>query len=93
MAAFLAALASSALAEIVYKLVVGFLQEYLKRKDLEDKIKLEIENDMLKLSAAASEWKASAAARADGGGDLRVQPGAGTVPLPGTDAGAHGSAR
>ena len=72
--------------QVAVNFALGLVREALARKDLTDKVKLEIANEMLTLANAALAWKADAAVSASGGGDLGVLPGGGTVPLPGGGA-------
>jgi len=71
--------------EVLAKLAVTFLREYLARKDLSDKIKLELQHEVDQLAMAALQWKADAAASPGGGAELRVREGGGTIPIPGED--------
>ena len=77
--------------QVAVNFALGLVREALARKDLTDKVKLEIANEMLTLANAALAWKADAAVSASGGGDLLVQPGGGQVPLPRTDTPAQPS--
>ena len=62
---------------------LGLIKAALARKDISDKIKGEIANEMLVTANAALAWKADAVARPDGGAGLRVRPDAGSLGLPG----------
>jgi hypothetical protein len=75
--------------KVAVDFALGLIREALARKDFSDKIKLEIANETLTLANVALAWKAEAAARPDGGGDLRVQPNGGQVPLPGANPPPH----
>ena len=69
----------------VAHLAIAFLNNYLARKDLKDSVRKDIEIGVLKLALVASQWKADAIGRPDGGSGL--QSGGGTITLPGGPAG------
>jgi hypothetical protein len=77
----------AALGEVLARLAVAVLQWFMARKDLTDKVRLEVANGVLELAVRANEWKAVAAGRPDGGATLRVRDGAGTLILPSDDPG------
>ena len=74
-----------ALGEILAKLALAVLGYFMARKDLKDSVRGDIANGVLTLAVVANEWKARAVTEPGGGADLRVQPDAKPVPLPGAD--------
>lgn len=74
-------------AKIVATLAVELLRALWARQDLRDAVRYEMSQRLIELAAMAETWRRAAEQRGVGG-DLRVQPGAPSIRLPGHDADA-----
>lgn len=74
------------LEKIILSLVVGVLKYFMDRHTQNQSAKAEVYRELWANAKKAYEWETGAAASPDGGADLRVKDGAGTIKLDQHDA-------
>lgn len=78
--------------KLLVGLVLGILQFLMTRRDQTTAAKSEVYREAWALAKKAYNWEVDAMHRTDGGGDLRVQDGAGPIKLSGSDSSSDRSA-